>query len=121
MVLTNSASFQLASGIGEGVSHGVFEELDSDGVAIKSYCFADDRGFTPPDMINILPGSAASATQAWQRMGKATSKDPWGRIMYHTFNSIMPWSGYTCQKLSIEACHGGDFRVEEPPSTCLHP
>ncbi|CAK9046258.1 C3H1-type domain-containing protein [Durusdinium trenchii] len=87
------------AGIGEGVSHGVFEELDSDGVAIKSYCFADDRGFTPPDMINILPGSAASATQAWQRMGKATSKDPWGRIMYHTFNSIMPWSGYTCKQI----------------------
>ena len=66
------------------------------GIHFKSFCFADDRGFTPPDMITLLDKSADFATRAWKQMGKATSRDPWNRIMYHTFNSIMPWSGYSC-------------------------
>ncbi|CAE7856311.1 unnamed protein product [Symbiodinium necroappetens] len=42
------------AGIGEGVSHPVFDELEGDGVRFKSFCFSDERGFTPPDMINML-------------------------------------------------------------------
>eukprot|EP00435_Cladocopium_sp_Y103_P062211 s313_g23.t2 len=88
-----------SQGIGEGVSHKVFDELEGEGIHFKSYCFADDRGFTPPDMITLLDKSADFATRAWKQMGKATSRDPWGRIMYHTFNSIMPWSGYSCKQI----------------------
>jgi len=91
------------AGIGEGVSHEVFSELDGEGIHLKSYCFADERGFTPPDMITILDKSAQFATEAWKKMGKKTSKDPWGRIMYHTFNSIMPWSGYNCKQIFNES------------------
>lgn len=87
------------AGIGEGVSHKVFDELEGEGIHFKSFCFADDRGFTPPDMITLLDKSADFATRAWKQMGKATSRDPWGRIMYHTFNSIMPWSGYSCKQI----------------------
>eukprot|EP00439_Symbiodinium_sp_Y106_P047191 s2206_g6.t1 len=70
--------------IGEGVSHPVFDELEGDGVRFKSFCFSDERGFTPPDMINML---------------EKVRKDPWGRIMYHTFNSIMPWSTFGCKQI----------------------
>lgn len=87
------------AGIGEGVSHKVFDELEGEGIHFKSFCFADDRGFTPPDMITLLDKSADFASRAWKQMGKATSRDPWGRIMYHTFNSIMPWSGYSCRQI----------------------
>jgi len=89
------------AGIGEGVSHPIFEEMESNGVPMKSYCFSDDKGFTPPDMINILEKvrTVKKAEDAWRKMNKLSAHDPFGRIMYHTFNSIMPWQGYKCSEL----------------------
>jgi len=119
------------AGIGEGVSHPVFEEMETNGVAMKSYCFSDDKGFTPPDMINILEKvqSVKKADDAWRKMNKLSAHDPLGRIMYHTFNSIMPWQGYKCNELldnntvygrlnvmSFTTGHGKDPRPESPAS-----
>eukprot|EP00931_Biecheleriopsis_adriatica_P032823 TRINITY_DN19103_c0_g3_i3.p1 TRINITY_DN19103_c0_g3~~TRINITY_DN19103_c0_g3_i3.p1 ORF type:complete len:400 (+),score=93.63 TRINITY_DN19103_c0_g3_i3:89-1288(+) len=89
------------AGIGEGVSHQVFEDMEASAVHMKSYCFSDDKGFVPPDMINILEKvkSVSKAMEAWQKMNKLASQDPFGRIMYHTFNSIMPWSTYKCKDI----------------------
>jgi len=87
------------AGIGEGVSHPVFDEMELDGSGMKSYCFSDDKGFILPDMINILEKvkSAKKAADQWAKMNKLGSQSPWDRIMYHTFNSIMPWSRYRCK------------------------
>ncbi|CAE7383688.1 unnamed protein product, partial [Symbiodinium microadriaticum] len=89
------------AGIGEGVSHPVFDELEGDGVRFKSFCFSDERGFTPPDMINMLEKvrKVSSAEALWEADKRATARDPWGRIMYHTFNSIMPWSTFGCKQI----------------------
>lgn len=89
------------AGIGEGVSHPVFDELEGDGVRFKSFCFSDERGFTPPDMINMLEKvrKVSSAETLWEADKRATARDPWGRIMYHTFNSIMPWSTFGCKQI----------------------
>ncbi|CAJ1435898.1 unnamed protein product, partial [Effrenium voratum] len=88
------------AGIGEGVSHPVFDELEGEGTPFSSYCFSDERGFTPPDMINILGKTKlAEAEEIWGKMEKPAARDPLGRIMYHTFNSIMPWSGFSCKQI----------------------
>ncbi|CAJ1433578.1 unnamed protein product [Effrenium voratum] len=91
-------------GIGEKVSHPVFDELEGESAAFSSYCFSGERGFTPPRLLNFLATpelTLADAEDIWEKMevDEPSARDPFGRIMYHTFNSAATWSDFSCKQI----------------------
>ncbi|CAE8721851.1 unnamed protein product, partial [Polarella glacialis] len=70
--------------------------------------YSDEEGFTPPDIMHVLEkvNNVAKATEMWNARGV---KQPFDRIMYHTFNSIMPWKDKTCKQLFDEKTVMGLF------------
>ena len=103
-----------------------FGGLSSSGLRTGFFLGSAHGGFTPPDMINILGKTKlAEAEEIWGKMEKPAARDPLGRIMYHTFNSIMPWSGFSCRdaqfrlptKRQLRQLPGGCFQMGEPTAS----
>ena len=64
-------------------------------------------GFTPPRLLNFLTApelTLADAEDIWEKMevDEPSARDPFGRIMYHTFNSAATWSDFSCRDAQFQ-------------------